>query len=160
MKVPFEKLKKMLFFTGFSEEIIEMFSENSTLKSYKAGEKLINENSEAREFFVVINGEISISAKDRNNDCNIPIQHIGHGDVLGWSWIFPPYAWSFDAIASTDVDTILIDAAAVRRYCEKNKAQGYDILKRFSKLMSMRLLEVRSKHAELLDKNYCLEKAS
>jgi CRP-like cAMP-binding protein len=149
MKVPFEKLNKMVFFMGLPEEAIKAFAEASTIKSFKKGQYLIEENSEAFEFFIVKSGEVEICSTDKHTGFKRPVQKLGTSEVLGWSWLFSPYIWSFDAIALDDVETIRLDGAKIREFCETQKDIGYDILKRFSKLMSLRLLEVRTKYSEI-----------
>ena len=36
-------------------------------------------------------------------------------DVLGWSWLFPPYRWHLDARALAPVRALGFDGACLRR---------------------------------------------
>jgi CRP/FNR family cyclic AMP-dependent transcriptional regulator len=59
--------------------------------------------------------------------------------VLGWSWLFPPYRWSFDARAVQDVRAIRVDGACLRGKCDEDPAMGYALMQNFSRLMIQRV---------------------
>ena len=71
------------------------------------------------------------------------IEHLGSGQVLGWSWLIPPYRWSFEARATEQTDMLEFDGARVLAHCEADPGLGYPVLKRFAQLMSERLLRAR-----------------
>jgi CRP/FNR family cyclic AMP-dependent transcriptional regulator len=79
---------------------------------------------------------------------SVCIQTLDAGDVLGWSWLFPPYRWSFDARAVQDVRAICIDGECLRGKCDEDPAMGYALMQRFSRLMIQR---VESARLQLLD---------
>ena len=37
------------------------------------------------------------------------IDTIGMGELLGWSWLFPPYRWAFGAVAASPVEAFEFD---------------------------------------------------
>ena len=45
------------------------------------------------------------------------IDTIGMGELLGWSWLFPPYRWAFGAVAASPVEAVeaVIEAAGETR---------------------------------------------
>jgi CRP-like cAMP-binding protein len=53
------------------------------------------------------------------------------GDLVGWSWLFPPYRWHFDARAVTPVRAIELDGACLREKCEADPRFGFELTKRF-----------------------------
>ena len=64
------------------------------------------------------------------------IETIDAGEVVGWSWLFPPYRWHFDARAvDADVRAIAFDGACLRGKCEDDPALGYELMKRFAQVM-------------------------
>ena len=81
---------------------------------------------------------------------SIPIQIVGAGDLLGWSWMFPPYVWQFAARTRTDHRAVFY-AAILREYCEKDHSLGYELLKRISAVMVTRL---QAAHDQMLSL-YC-----
>ena len=75
----------------------------------------------------------------------LELQSLGPGTVVGWSWLIPPYKWSFQARVTAPGEVIEFDGAAVLDHCEDNPRFGYELLKRFSGLMSERLQFARQK---------------
>jgi CRP-like cAMP-binding protein len=76
------------------------------------------------------------------------VDTIGEGEILGWSWLLPPYHWKFHARATEAVRAIALDGKCLRTKCEQNHDLGYELLKRFSQIMSRRLDATR---LQLLD---------
>jgi len=71
------------------------------------------------------------------------IQTIKTGDVIGWSWLFPPYRWNFDARAVKPTKAIIFFAATLRKQCETDSRLGYEVMKRVSKVVIGRLQATR-----------------
>jgi CRP/FNR family cyclic AMP-dependent transcriptional regulator len=67
------------------------------------------------------------------------IETIGPGDLLGWSWMFPPYVWQFTARAVEPTTAIFFYGTILREYCEKDHSLGYELFKRMSVVMMKRL---------------------
>jgi CRP-like cAMP-binding protein len=67
------------------------------------------------------------------------VQRLEEGDILGWSWLVPPYQWRYDARALTMTRAIALDGACLRHKCEQDPALGYELLKRFSHHVSRTL---------------------
>jgi hypothetical protein len=73
------------------------------------------------------------------------IETIADGDLLGWSWLFPPYVWHFSARAVEPTAAIFFYGTVLREYCEKDHALGFELFKRMSEVMTRRLQSARSK---------------
>jgi CRP-like cAMP-binding protein len=71
------------------------------------------------------------------------IETIGPGDLLGWSWMFPPYVWQFTARAVEPTTAIFFYGTILREYCEKDHSLGYELFKRMSVVMMKRLQAAR-----------------
>ncbi len=76
------------------------------------------------------------------------IATLGEGAVVGWSWLFPPYRWSFDARALELTRTVAFDGACLRGKCEADTTLGYELMQRFAAVMLDRLQATR---LQLLD---------
>jgi hypothetical protein len=76
------------------------------------------------------------------------ITTLGAGELVGWSWLFPPYRWHFDARATELTRTIAFDGACLRDKCEQDHDLGYELMRRFASLMLDRLQATR---LQLLD---------
>lgn len=65
------------------------------------------------------------------------------GELLGWSWLHPPYRWHFDARAETAVRAIRLDGACLRAKCDADPRFGYDLTKRILYQVTRRLERAR-----------------
>jgi len=135
------------FFTHMKPEYNQAMVGCATVKSYKAGDILGREGSPSAFFFALLEGRVAIESYQPGLDPVI-MQTLHGGEIVGWSWLFPPYEWVFDAKALSDVRTIAFDASCLREKCEKNPALGFELMKRFAQVMAMRLKATR---LQLLD---------
>ena len=78
----------------------------------------------------------------------VTLQTLGEGEILGWSWLFPPYVCQFDARAREDVRATSFDGACLRTKCDADPALGYELMKRLARMVSSRLEAARR---QLLD---------
>ena len=69
----------------------------------------------------------------------VVIETIEAGEVVGWSWLFPPYQWHFDARAVSLVRATSFDGVCLREKCEQDPAFGYDLMSRFTQVLIERL---------------------
>ena len=79
----------------------------------------------------------------------VVIETLHEGDLLGWSWLFPPYRNAFDARAITTTHTISFDGACLRGKADADPALGYALMKLFSAVMLERLQETRVRLLDL-----------
>lgn len=107
-------------------------------KDYAENEWFFREADQADWFYILIKGKVAIESPSPDGTLHL-VQVLHPGDVLGWSWLIPPHNWRFDVRALTKVETAAFDAKMVRAHCEKDKDFGYEIYKRFSFVLAMRL---------------------
>jgi CRP-like cAMP-binding protein len=114
---------------------------------FPAGEFLFRAGEEANQFFLVREGRVAIEIAPPGAAAHT-LQTVGTGDVLGWSWLIPPYHWKFDARAVEDTRALALDGKCLRAKCETDHDLGYELLKRFAHIMEERLQATR---LQLLD---------
>ncbi|WP_346840106.1 cyclic nucleotide-binding domain-containing protein [Microbulbifer sp. SAOS-129_SWC] len=114
---------------------------------YAAGDYLARENEAADHFFVIRSGRIAVETflPDRGPLC---LQTLHDGDIFGWSWLFPPYLWTFDARALDEVHAIRLNGKCLREKCEADPRLGFQLMKRFARIATERLQATR---IQLLD---------
>ena len=114
---------------------------------FDAEQYILHEGEEATNFYIIHQGKVALEifTSDRGP---ITIQTIGEGDVLGWSWLIPPYHWHYDARAIEPTSAIALDAKCLRAKCEEDHDLGYELLKRFAHVITQRLEATR---LQLLD---------
>jgi CRP-like cAMP-binding protein len=71
------------------------------------------------------------------------VQELGDGDVLGWSWLFPPYVWHFQARALEPTEAVMIDGGHLLTAAERDPKFGYNLMKRVSRVVIQRLQATR-----------------
>ena len=76
------------------------------------------------------------------------IETLHDGDVVGWSWLFPPHRWHFDGRATAPTSLIAFDGACLRGKCDADHELGYQLMRRFAASIVERLQATR---LQLLD---------
>ena len=79
----------------------------------------------------------------------ITIETVDEGEAVGWSWLFPPYTWHFDARAVTPIRGVAVDGVCLRGKCDEDPALGYELMRRFSAVLLDRLNATRIQLADL-----------
>jgi len=105
---------------------------------FEAGKYLWREGQEANEFYLIRQGRVAIEMNPSHGK-PIVVDTLGEGEILGWSWLLPPYIWKFNARATELTRALALDGKCLRSKCEANHNLGYELLKRFSLVMERRL---------------------
>lgn len=135
------------FFADFPAPYLALVTGCAKTASFAANEALFREDVPADWFFLVRHGHVAIQVHSPTHG-RFTLDTVGPGEILGWSWLVPPYRYEFDAIAHELTRCIAFDGACLRAKCEADPAMGFDLLKRFSAVMTQRL---RATRARLLD---------
>jgi CRP/FNR family cyclic AMP-dependent transcriptional regulator len=111
-------------------------------KTFQEGELIFREGDPANRFYLLLEGKVVLESyvKDRGR---VEIQTIQGGDVLGWSWLLPPFYWQFDARAVEPTKAIFFYATPLREEAENDHEFGYELYKRISQVMLRRLQATR-----------------
>ncbi|MBZ5679616.1 MAG: cyclic nucleotide-binding domain-containing protein [Acidobacteriia bacterium] len=114
---------------------------------FEASTYIFKEGEEANEFYLIRAGRVALEifAPQRKP---IIVETLSEGDILGWSWLLPPYHWKFHAQAIQVTRAIALDGKCLRTKCEQNHDLGYEVLKRFAQIVERRLEATR---IQLLD---------
>jgi CRP-like cAMP-binding protein len=136
------------FLHGMKPEHLAILTECAMPAEFKKGELIFREGDPANRFYLIRSGRVELQAKVQERDCML-IQTIGPGDVLGWSWLFPPYYWHFDARATSPVKAIFFYGTWLREYSEQDHNLGYELMKRTAEVVIKRLQAARKYLVEL-----------
>ncbi|EIC28154.1 MULTISPECIES: Crp/Fnr family transcriptional regulator [Methylomicrobium] len=132
------------FFSGLGDEALEFLSKCSNVQAIKKGQILFRQGENADKFYVVRSGRITVQMPAILGP-PLEIQTLGQGQVLGWSWLISPYKWTFQSRAEEDSEVLQFDGTAILARCEREPKFGYELLKKFAGLMSVRLDAARLK---------------
>ena len=137
-------LSQQPFLKGIAREQLDLLSDNAMVVEFPVGKMIFNEGLAANRFYIILKGEVALeSAPTKKGGKPTLIQTIKSGDVLGWSWLFPPYLWNFDARAVKPTRAIILFAANLRKQCDNDPRLGFELMKRVSKVMVTRLQATR-----------------
>ncbi len=139
-----QELSRCAFFAGLSEDHLSFLADHASHRQLKAGAVLFRHGDRARYFFLVLSGHVSVEIAAIEGPALL-LQDLAPGDVVGWSWLISPNRWNFQARATRPAEVIEFDGAAVLEHCEQDPRFGYELLKRFSTLMSERLKVARDR---------------
>ena len=106
-----------------------------------AGTFLARDDEPADRFFVVREGKLALELPSSTG--SLVLETLGPGDLVGFSWIFPPYRWVCDVVAVEQTRLVSIEAACLRQKCEADPAFGYRVMKRFAEVVVGRLHSTR-----------------
>ena len=137
-----EVIARAPLFAGLSEDDLALIAGCARNVGFDEDELLFREGDPADTFYLVRRGRVALElhAPERGG---LVIETIEPDDVVGWSWLFEPYRWHFDARAATDVRAVAFDGACLRGKCEEDKELGYELMKRFGQVMIDRLQHAR-----------------
>ncbi len=130
------------FFADMSETARNLIAGCATNQVFHDGERILREGEPADTFYLVRHGAVAL-------EINVPgreplvIETLGDGEVMGWSWLVPPYRIRFDSRAVGLVRTISIDGKCLRGKCEEDCALGYEFYKHFLPVVVDRLTAAR-----------------
>jgi CRP-like cAMP-binding protein len=140
----FSYLQSHTIFSDLDPAHIEILVKHAREETYAAGDLLFQQQEPAEHFYILREGSIEVEVPAIYGPA-LEVQSLGPDDVLGWSWLIPPYRWTFEAKARSDAKVLIFDGKALLRYCEKDTDFGYALMKRFAGLMSERLHAARIK---------------
>jgi CRP/FNR family cyclic AMP-dependent transcriptional regulator len=130
------------FLRGMSRDQLSVLAETACDVSFLAKHRLFDDGGNATRFWLIQSGHVSLDL-DVPGEGPVIIETIGMGELLGWSWLFPPFKWAFGAAAATAVEAFEFDARAVRDLCTADPALGYELNQRITEVLAKRLRATR-----------------
>ncbi|WP_037676769.1 cyclic nucleotide-binding domain-containing protein [Streptomyces griseus] len=98
----------------------------------------------ADRFWVIRSGAVSL-VQEVTPRRRVTVAGLGAGDMLGWSWLFPPYQWDFGAEAFSPVRAYEFEARPVLKLCEEDPALGMSLVRVVAEILAHRLEMTRGK---------------
>lgn len=141
-----ETLERILgrhaFFAGLDPAFLKLAAGCAKNLRFEAGAFLAKEGDPADVFHLVRHGRVALEllAPGRGP---LTFQTLGPGEIVGMSWIAPPYRWTYDVKALEPVRAFSIDGACLRRKCDADHDLGYEIMRRFLSVTIQRLHATR-----------------
>jgi CRP/FNR family cyclic AMP-dependent transcriptional regulator len=145
-----EYLPGLPFFAGLEPYAIVLLAGCAVNTHFDEGDRLFNEGEQADRFYVIRRGRVALEVHAPEAGAGgIVLDTADEGDVVGWSWLVPPYRWAFDARAVAPTSAIAFDAACLRAKCAADPALGYALMQRVNQSMYQRLQAARIRLLDL-----------
>ncbi len=117
-------------FEGLSDRHREILGKRAMRAKFRAGEKIIETGETANCFYLLLSGTVTLQTPGGRK--KLPTKTIGTGDILGWSWLFPPDFWHFDAVVTAPTEVIYFYGSQLRQECDHDQGLGYELFKRLA----------------------------
>jgi CRP/FNR family cyclic AMP-dependent transcriptional regulator len=135
------------FFADLDSEFTRLMVGCASNVRFSRGDYIFREGDPAETFYLMREGKVAVEVFAPQHQ-PIIVATLREGEILGWSWLLPPYQWKHQARATENVRAIALDGKCLRAKCEENHDLGYEILKRFARIIEERLEATRM---QLLD---------
>ena len=125
-------------FRGIEPDQLDLIAGCASNVHFDEDAILFREGDPADTFYLVRHGSIALETFVPARGA-ITIETLEAGEVVGWSWLFAPYRWHFDARALVPVRATAFDGACLRGKCEADPTLGYELMSRFAQVLIERL---------------------
>lgn len=143
-----ELLGEHPFFAGLGASALRLIAGCASNVHFAAGDRIFDEAGEASRFYVIRHGRVALEVHSPTRG-PLVIDTMEDGEVLGWSWLVPPYRYFGDARAVTPVSATALDGTCLRGKCDADPELGYELLKRVTAVMYRRLESARVRMLDL-----------
>lgn len=136
-------LKNHPFLSECSSDFLNHCEEFARDVTFEAGDLILREGGYADRFYLICEGKVQLEL-NTNGDVPTVLQVLGPGDVLGWSWLYPPFEWHFSARALAHCRAVELNGASLLIRAEEDPLFGYQLMKRISMQLVQRLQATRN----------------
>ncbi len=136
------------FFAGLTPAHRAMLATMAMPAAFDAGAHIFGENEPAQHFWLLDTGLVAVQLLVPGRG-DLAVETLVGGTVLGWSWLYPPYRWTFGAQALEPTTAVAFDAEAVRSHCAAEPEFGYAMLNCFTPVIIERLQNTRLRLLDL-----------
>jgi len=130
------------FLHGMREDQLTALIPAASAVKFPAGHRLFEAGGNATRCWLIQSGSVHLNL-DVPGDGRLVVDTILMGEILGWSWLFPPYQWSFGAVTAGPVQAIELDGLAIRACCAADPVLGAELTSRLLRVLAHRLHATR-----------------
>ena len=137
-------LKAQEVFGFLTPDQVHAISENAERKDHSAGEVIYKKGDRAQDFFVVLDGEVSLRLPGRGG-VSIVIDQLRRGDIFGGPLGYSRSSYCLTAQCTGDTSVLKINASAMKSLMERDQRMGYHLQAYISNSYFNRYLETMEK---------------
>jgi CRP-like cAMP-binding protein len=143
-----ETLTEHRFLADLPKTALSRLAEHAQYRDVPEGHRFFAEGEPADRFWLIRDGRVALDLHAPGRGWLI-VETLGDGDVLGWSWLCPPYRWRFEAVALHPTRTVELDGTSIRELCDADPAVGYLLSRRLLAVVAERLHATRIRLLDL-----------
>jgi CRP/FNR family cyclic AMP-dependent transcriptional regulator len=147
-----ESLERILsqhpFLRDLDAEEIRFLVGCAANRRFEPATLLLHEGDPADAFFLLRSGRVTLEVQVPGRG-PLQLESLVAGDVLGWSWLFPPHRWQLDARAVEPVVALVFDGRCLRDKMESDHRLGFTVTKLLLHQIYERLMRVRLQRMDL-----------
>lgn len=136
------------FFDGLDPRYLQLAVGCAANVRFNEGDLIFKEGEEADNFYLIRQGQVALELFVPGRG-SLTVQTVGEGEILGWSWLIPPYHWRFDARTMKPTLAIILDGRCLRAKCEEDHELGYELVKRIASILGQTLDATRFRLVDL-----------
>lgn len=142
IEVTADALATQSFLRGMSRDHLAELAKAASHVTFPARYRLFEDGGGANRFWLIRSGSVALDLQVPGQG-RMKIDTIRMNELLGWSWLFPPYRWAFGAVSASPVEAFELDGPMVRACCESDPALGYELTRRLARVVTKRLQATR-----------------
>jgi CRP-like cAMP-binding protein len=143
--VPIQELKEYDIFRGLTDAELENIGEIAKPIEYEADKRIFEENSVAKNLYLVLEGKVEIRMSREKGGKQLPIETVESGEIFGWSAVTEPYTFTAAAWTLEKSKFLVLDGEVVRDLFKKNNHIGFKIMTKIASVISSRLRHMNQK---------------
>lgn len=136
------------FLAGLPDDDLDALAAVARPVHWPAGTAIFREGEAARQCWLLTAGQVSLEIHAAGRG-GLIVGTLGPGQLLGWSWLYPPHRWHLDAVATAPTDALAFDADALRARAEADPNFGTELHRRVAGVVVERLQTTRLQLADL-----------
>ncbi|MGF1509740.1 MAG: cyclic nucleotide-binding domain-containing protein [Myxococcota bacterium] len=144
-------LKDQPFLSGLSADQLEFMAGCARNVVFADGDVLFRDGQEGDSLFIIREGQVALEINTPPHGRRV-VETLERGDIIGWSWLFPPYKWHIDGRAQGSVRAIRFDGECLRNKLEQDNILGYALAKKLLAAAHQRLERVRLQKLDIFGK--------
>lgn len=133
---------------GLGDDDLDLLAGCATNVRFESDEAIFRQGESADHCYLIRHGRVAVQMFSPPEGL-LTIQTLSPGEILGWSWLFPPYQWHYDARALELTRAIALDGKCLRDKCDQDPRLGYELMKRLSFIMHERMQASRMQLMDL-----------
>jgi len=118
-------------FSELGPDHLELIAGCARNVGFEAGDRIFREGDPADHFYLVRHGLVALEQYVPNRGV-LTVETASAGEIVGWSWLVPPYRWQLSARAVEATRAVEFDGACLRGKCDTDPELGYRLLGRIS----------------------------